>query len=279
VNERVQLSHKTRQATAFLQTEKIHAEWESEFLHGDLDLLYDAAFERIVRALDARPGSTILDAGCGYCHHATRLARLGLNVHGVDISNVALEQGRRRLEAQGLADRVRLQNADLLALPFMDGAFRYASCWGVLMHVPELDRALGELARVLEPGGRLAIMENNANSLDALVWDRFVRGAKRMLGRPVHPVQRTARGSEEWRETGLLVRRTRIPYLVDALRERGLDLIERFPSQFTEIYASLPAGRARHVLARFNHLWFQNAPGTTLALGNVFIFEKRMEVS
>jgi ubiquinone/menaquinone biosynthesis C-methylase UbiE len=279
VNETVQLSHKTRQASAFLQAEKIHAEWESEFLHGDLDLLYDAAFERIARALDAKPGSTILDAGCGYCHHAARLARLGLRVHGVDISDVALEQGRRRLEAQGLVDRVQLQNADLLALPFADGAFRYASCWGVLMHVPELDRALGELARVLKPGGRLAIMENNANSLDALVWDRVVRGARRMLGRPVHPVQRTERGSEEWRETGLLVRRTRIPYLVDALSERGLDLIERFPGQFTEVYASLAARRFRHVLARFNHLWFRHVPGTTLALGNVFIFEKRMEVS
>jgi hypothetical protein len=96
-----------------------------------------------------------------------------------------------------------------------------------------------------------------------------------MLGRPVHPVHRTTRGIEEWRETGLLVRRTRIQYLIDALRERGLALIERFPGQFTEIYASLPTRRFRHVLARFNHLWFQHAPDATLALGNVLIFEKR----
>src|SRR5919112_2064790 len=84
-----------------------------------------------------------------------RLPRRGFGVRAVDFSESALEMGRAYVEAQGLGDRIELGRESLLELSFPDESFDYALCWGVLMHVPDAERAVAELARVLRPGGML----------------------------------------------------------------------------------------------------------------------------
>ncbi len=268
---------RSTQSERFLAGESIHERWESDYLGSALEPFYEDAFDWLVAGLGARPGDEVLDAGCGYCLHAARLARRGLRVTGVDFSASALEQARRQLESQGLADRVTLRQGDLLALPFDDASFDHATCWGVLMHVPEVERALAELVRVLRPGGRLALAENNADSLHVRVWEPALRGLKRVLGRGGPTLAWGPRGQEEWHDGeggGLLVRKTRIPWLVSQLDGLGARLVRRGAGQFSEIYTSLPAGPLQSAVHGFNRWWLREVGWAGPALGNLLIFEK-----
>lgn len=268
---------KTDKSQAFLAKKGIHQNWESVYLNPDMNAFYDLAYDRIVQALGATPGTSILDAGCGYGFHAIRLARKGLRVTGVDFSQAALDSARPNVEDAGVGDLVTLQQGDLRKLPFPDNSFDYVQCWGVLMHIPEVEPALLELARVLRPGGRLSLMENNMQSLHVRFWEPTVRMVKRALGRGIGAREQTPRGIEEWSESeggGLMVRKTNMDWLIAFYQDAGLKLIERFPSQFTELYAQLPGRPFRRLVYDFNRKWLKNRRGFASALGNILVFEK-----
>src|SRR5207302_1229526 len=93
---------------------------------------------------------------------------------------VALDQSERMVElsrARGVDARV----GDVQALPFPDGTFDCAVAAWMLYHVPDLDRGLAELARVLRPGGRLVAVTNSDRSLPEL-WGPFGERAVRIHG-------------------------------------------------------------------------------------------------
>ena len=107
---------------------------------------------------------TILDLGCGFGRHAFEAARRGAHV-------VALDAGRDEVEgvanmfaamvAAGELTEDHLHTAavqgDALHLPFPDGSFDRVICSEVLEHIPDDRGAMGELARVLRPGGTMAV--------------------------------------------------------------------------------------------------------------------------
>jgi SAM-dependent methyltransferase len=105
----------------------------------------------------------ILDVGCGPGAFAERFSKeLGVEVKAIDTSSRMVELTR----ARGIDARV----ADIEQLPFADGEFDCVFAGWVLYHVPDLEKALGECARVLCPGGRLiasSYFENNMSEL----WD------------------------------------------------------------------------------------------------------------
>jgi SAM-dependent methyltransferase len=105
---------------------------------------FDTAFEAVVAAQPRR----VLEVGCGMGNFAERVARqTSAEVVATDLSPRMVELARER----GLDARV----ADVQGLPFDDGDFDCAVANAMLYHVEDLDRALSELARVLEPGGKL----------------------------------------------------------------------------------------------------------------------------
>ena len=118
----------------------------------------------------------------------------------------------------GISERVSLQQADATQLPFADASFDNVVMWGVLMHIPEAEKALDQVARVLKPGGKFVLAENNARSLDVVILERLVNLARRAIGRTTHPCRRAPLGIEEWQSAesgGLMVRKTDIPALVE----------------------------------------------------------------
>jgi ubiquinone/menaquinone biosynthesis C-methylase UbiE len=273
-----QTSPRGEESSRYLAAPEIHEQWESDYLNEYIEPLYEAIFDRLVASLGARPGATILDAGCGYGVHAMRLARRGLRVTGVDFSESALRAAEQHVERSGMSDRISLQRADLLGLPFVDASFDFINCWGVLMHVPDLDLALSELARVLRPGGRLALCENDMESLHVRFWEPALRLLKRGLGRTLPERRKTVRGIEEWyaeQNGGLLVRKTDMNWLQKYCAEQGLDMVERFPSQFTELYANLSSQMLKRAVYAYNKAWFDLIRPGGLSMGNVIIFEKR----
>ena len=268
---------RSSKSASFLSEQEIHTEWENDYLSPELEPFYETTFDRIVKGLGAQPDQHALDAGCGYCFHLARLARRGLKVTGVDFSETALQHGRANLTQAGLIDKVELRQANLLELPFDDGRFDHVVCWGVLMHIPELEKALSELVRVLKPGGRLAIGENNSRSIHVQAWERLLRGVKKAIGRQTFPWSWTERGLEEWREQdggGLMVRKVSPEFMTRFMNERGLQLVDRFAGQFTEAYTTMPVRPAKQALYHLNRLYADYGGPADLALGNVFIFEK-----
>lgn len=120
------------------------------------DPRYMAGVDAAVRALSARSGENVLDAGCGTGLTTRQLVALGCRVTALDLSAGSL--GRLRQRVGGLVPR--LVQGDLSALPFPDAAFDRVLCANALQQLagPDARRAcVRELARVLRPGGRLVL--------------------------------------------------------------------------------------------------------------------------
>lgn len=103
--------------------------------------------------LDPLPPSTILDAACGTARHGAYLAGRGHRVIGIDQSADMLARAKAKL---GPGHVIR---ADLDRLPLGDSTVDAAVCGLALVHLPEIDRAVAELARVVKPGGRIVISD------------------------------------------------------------------------------------------------------------------------
>jgi SAM-dependent methyltransferase len=100
--------------------------------------------------LSASPGPEVLDAGAGLGTMAARLERLGYEVTSTDASEAAVEILRTRLSGP-------VAEASITDLPLGDETFDGAVLGEVLEHVEDDRCALAELARVLRPGGVLAV--------------------------------------------------------------------------------------------------------------------------
>ena len=92
---------------------------------------------------------------------------------GIDLSDEMLEIARNR--ARDLGREVVLQQGDAHALPFDDATFDTVVCTFGLCAIPDTDRALDEMTRVLRSGGRLILVDHVASS------SRVVRGVQRAL--------------------------------------------------------------------------------------------------
>lgn len=107
------------------------------------------------------PGGTALDVCCGTGDLALELSdRVGPSgsVVGCDFSERMLDLARDKAAAHGAAG-VRFEWADALALPYGDRSFDAVTIGFGARNLADLDRGLGEQARVLRPGGRLVILE------------------------------------------------------------------------------------------------------------------------
>jgi len=114
----------------------------------------------LVEETQVAPGMRVLDLACGSGEPSISIAALlkGTGqVVGVDFATAPLEVARRRASKRGL-DNVEFLQADVHALPFENESFdRVTSRMGV-MFFSDLHKALGEMRRVLKPGGKVALL-------------------------------------------------------------------------------------------------------------------------
>lgn len=107
--------------------------------------------------LEAAPGDQLLEIGFGPGLSIRRSARLADRVAGIDVSEVMLDQARRRNRAAVAAGRVDLRRGSVEELPWEDGAFDRVYAVNSVQVWPDLDAGLAEVRRVLRPGGRLVL--------------------------------------------------------------------------------------------------------------------------
>ena len=112
-------------------------------------------------------GKSVLDLGCGGGFMAEPLARQGAHVIGVDPSAPAIAAAKRHAQESGLAIDYRVGTGE--QLPVADGAVDIVVCVDVLEHVRDLDAVIGEIRRVLKPGGLFLFDTINRTWLSKLV--------------------------------------------------------------------------------------------------------------
>lgn len=265
--------HTSAATKSTLEKAPVHDSWVSGFRTAQNEAFFGMALDRVIETCGARPGDGFLDAGCGSGTKSLLLASRGMQVTGADFSDYVLEKARCAARESGLADRVSFCKEDLLALGFADGQFPNVLCWGVVMHIPDFDRALDELTRVVQPGGALILSEGNAYSLQSVL----LRGIKRLLGRQRAEIVRDEIGLQFWENTSsgrLMTRQTDIPALVRAVERRGLRLERRFAGQFSELYMLFNSPLLQRLLHAANAFWFSRIRTGRLAYGNLLVFRK-----
>lgn len=118
-------------------------------------------------AFDLRGCKRILDAGCGsgrHCKYILRRADADARLCAFDLSQRMLKRARRRFKTE----RIRFLAADLTRLPYADASFDAIICGWVLEHLPDPRPGLKELARVLQPGGKMLLMTTEDTVVGAM---------------------------------------------------------------------------------------------------------------
>ena len=121
--------------------------------------------------VNLKSSDRVLDVGCGLGGTARYLAE-GYKCHviGVDLTDEYIMVGRKLTELVKLSDRVDLQQASALQLPFEDGVFDVVWTQHVQMNISDKNRFYTEIARVLKSGGRLLFHDVFHNSGDKPVY-------------------------------------------------------------------------------------------------------------
>jgi SAM-dependent methyltransferase len=112
--------------------------------------------------LGLRPGDRVLDVGAGFGRHVFECARRGADVVALDYAEDEVVQTRATLGAMVAAGDIDIERfkgvlrGDATRLPFADGAFDVVITSEVLEHIQDDVAAIGEMVRVLRPGGVFA---------------------------------------------------------------------------------------------------------------------------
>ena len=120
-----------------------------------MPISFDDELEIILQAVDLEDDNTLLDIACGPGIHSLPFAKQLTcgSVVGLDLSMPMLSYAGAKAQSQGIKNLVFV-HGDAHDLPFHDNEFDVVSCFGALHLFCDLPKALSEVCRVLEPGGR-----------------------------------------------------------------------------------------------------------------------------
>ena len=192
----------------------------------------------LVRLAGVRGGETVLDVACGTGPAAVTAARAGARVRGLDLSPVLLEHARRN--AQTAQVDIEFTEGDAEALPYPDASFDVVLSQFGHMFAPRPDAAIGEMLRVLKPGGRIAFS----------TWppDQFVARMFTLTGRYLPPPPAGAAPPAAWGDPNVVAER-----LGGAVRdlhfERGLMLFPCLSPQHYRQNVEATAGSVTRLVA------------------------------
>ncbi len=155
INEQ-QIMHDLRRDGIALDglTEKVLCRYDQDHFGGL------PAVDELARLAGIGADTHVLDVCCGVGGPARYLAdRLGCRVTGVDVTRSRIEAARRFTELVGLGHLVDFCHGDAQAMPFATACFDVVIGQEAFAHVPDKARLIGECARVVKPGGRIAFTD------------------------------------------------------------------------------------------------------------------------
>ncbi|MFJ2116279.1 MULTISPECIES: methyltransferase domain-containing protein [unclassified Streptomyces] len=142
-------------------TDNIHyGYWEDPSTLDSLAEAGERMTEQLFARLDVNARHKVLDVGCGVGKPTAWLARkTGATVKGINVSRIQLEVADAHVRSEGLQDQVSFEVADAMHLPYPDDSFDRVWAIESMIHMPDRAQVMSEMARVLRPGGRLAIAD------------------------------------------------------------------------------------------------------------------------
>jgi demethylmenaquinone methyltransferase/2-methoxy-6-polyprenyl-1,4-benzoquinol methylase len=117
--------------------------------------------KKAIRSLKKYEPRYILDIATGTGDMAIMACKIlkPEKITGIDISQQMLEEGRKKVEAEGLVDKIELRNGDSEAINSAENTFDAVMAAFGVRNFENLEKGLAEMLRVLKPGGRLVILE------------------------------------------------------------------------------------------------------------------------
>jgi N-acetyl sugar amidotransferase len=252
--------------------EDIHKQWVNEYRTDDVEPLLQVYFQYLVKRLGLHRDMRILDAGCGTAFQSIRLAKMGFSIDGIDYSDFAVAEARRSVEASGVGHLVSVRQGDITSLDIPDDSYDAILCLAVLMHVPDIDAAVKELARVLKLGGILLIAEENRDAPEYWLHRLYWRFGKKQNVRVEHHEGYT----NAWMYFGakrLFTRAVSADWVIRRFEQEGLEFQWKKSAIFTGLYARLKGVR-RRALLKLNYGWFRFGGPARMAVGNYLAFKK-----
>jgi ubiquinone/menaquinone biosynthesis C-methylase UbiE len=134
----------------------------------------EQALRRVVELSGAGPTDTVLDVACGPGILACAFARIARHVTGIDLTPAMLERARVLARDQELSN-ITWQHADVLPLPYPDGAFTIVSARFAFHHFLDPEAVLAEMRRVCAPRGRVVVVDSAPAADKAEAFNRMER--------------------------------------------------------------------------------------------------------
>jgi len=132
----------------------------------------------VLELLSPGRGEKILDIGCGNARDISYIVEQGAQVIGIDISEGMVTEAKMDLEKLGYKN-ITLEVGDAMQLNYADSEFDKVLCSEVIEHIPDAEKALDEIWRILKPGGILVLSTPNPRSWYGfdrfVVWERILR--------------------------------------------------------------------------------------------------------
>lgn len=190
----------------------------------------DARWKRaVIELARPSPGQRALDLACGTGDLTFGVASRGARVTGLDITQRMLQLARLRaanMIASASAGQVRFVQGDMTALPFAHAEFDLVTTGYGLRNVPDLEKALDEIRRVLRPGGTLVSLDFNrpSNAVVRGAYLAYLSAVGGALGWILH------RDPDTYRYIPASIRRyPGAPAVVALMKQRGFARAEWLP--------------------------------------------------
>jgi len=250
----------------------LHQKWIETYIV-DSKKIYDLVFDEIKKVVFYKEDETILDAGCGNGVNTIRLVNRGFKVVATDFSEEALKLCRQNVSENKYFGKVEIKTEDLLSLKFESDIFDAVLCWGVLMHIFEVEKALDNLCRVIKPDGYLILCEVSQYAPESLIaWV-----IKKIAPNNNDEIVKSRFGIDYWSDTQagrILVRKSSIPSYTKYLDSKGFKKVGHIPGQFTQIYTRMGKNILKKMILRFNLFWFKYIKFPNLSREQILIFKK-----
>lgn len=202
-----------------------------DFINRVLSLGLDKRWRRrVIKELGLAPNARILDVATGTGDLAVELARAAPQGHviGLDPSTQMLSVADQKMAKLGLSERVSLIEGDAQQLPQVNGEIDAATIAFGIRNVPDRAQGLRELARVVRPGGRIAVLE-----LSEPQRGFFGRAARFHTRQIVPRIGALLSGKREYRYLQTSVAAFPAPdAFAQMMRDNGLDVLKVIPLTF-----------------------------------------------